>query len=93
MYNQQNSVFIAPEECGSSIGYYINVNEYSPKNKPTHYSLAATVVLTDCGHKIEWSFCDDKVDKIDAAIHMLQEFRKKYIQTEKLISKLTRDES
>ena len=48
MYNQQNSVFIAPEECGSSIGYYINVNEYSPKNKPTHYSLAATVVLTDC---------------------------------------------
>ena len=34
MIVQQNSVFIDPENCGSSIGYYITTSEYTPKDKP-----------------------------------------------------------
>jgi hypothetical protein len=88
MLKQQNSVFIDAENCGSSVGYYINVEEHTHKDKSTVYSMFATVVLADCSHKIDWSFSEDNVDKIDAAIAMFQEFRKKYIETEKLIAKL-----
>ena len=56
MVRLQNNIFIDPESCGSSIGYYITV----------------------------------KLEKIDAALGMLQEFRKKYIETEKLIAKLNK---
>jgi hypothetical protein len=87
---QQNNVFIQPEDCGSSVGYYINVNEYTPKDKPTKYSVSATVVLADCSHKIDWSFGDDGLGKIDAAISMFQEFKKKYIETQKLVVKLNK---
>lgn len=87
---QQNNVFIDPEECGSSVGYYICINEYTPKDKPTQYGLSATVVLADCAHKIDWSFQKDSVDKIDTAIQMLQEFRKKYVEAEKMVSKLNK---
>ena len=87
---QQNSVFIDPKNCGSSVGYYINVSEYAPKDKPLEYSISATMVLTDCSHKIDWSFNSDDVDKIDTAIRMLQEFRKKYLETEKLVAKLNK---
>lgn len=87
---QQNSVFIDPESCGSSVGYYITVSEYYPKGQPTIYSLVSTVILADCSHKIDWSFDKDGVDKIDAAIGMLQEFRKKFIETEKLVAKLNK---
>ena len=87
---QQNSVFIDPEDCGSSVGYYIVINEYTPKDKSTTYSISATMVLTDCSHKIDWSFNSDDVDKIDTAIRMLQEFRKKYLETEKLVAKLNK---
>jgi hypothetical protein len=92
MITQQNSVFIDPENCGSSIGYYITTNEYAPKDKPVVYSISATVVLADCSHKIDWSFGgpEGTVDKVDAAIHMLQEFRKKYLETEKLVAKLNK---
>ena len=90
MIKQQNSVFIDPENCGSSVGYYITVNEYTPKDKPVQYSLSSTVVLADCSHKIDWSFSAGDVDKIDEAISMLQEFRKKFLETEKLIAKLNK---
>ena len=94
---QQNSVFIDPENCGSSVGYYITIGEYhnTKQDKDVH-SLSATVVLTDCNHKIDWCFSGngetDKIDtaKIDTAISMLQEFRKKYIETEKLVAKLNK---
>lgn len=88
--NIQNNVFIDPEECGSSIGYYISVSEYHPKDKPTQYSVSANVVLADCSHKIDWGFGDGNTDKIDAAIRMLQEFKKKYVETEKLVEKLNK---
>jgi hypothetical protein len=92
MVSHQNNVFIDPENCGSSIGYYINVSEYTDKKtNKTRYSMAATVVLNDCSHRIDWSFFDDScLDKIDAAISMLQEFRKKYTETTKLITKLNK---
>jgi len=93
MIKQQNTVFIDPENCGSSIGYYLTINEYTPKDKPTRYSLNATVVLSDCSHKIDWGFSDGEdlaVDKIDAAIAMMQEFRRKYLEAKKMVMKLNK---
>ena len=91
MIKQQNNVFIDVGNCGSSVGYYIHINEYTPKDKPTTYSISATVVLADCTHKIDWSFGEDSdVDKIDSAITMLQEFRKKYVETNKLVARLNK---
>jgi hypothetical protein len=87
---QQNSVFIDPESCGSSVGYYITIGEYKPKDKPVEHSLSSNVVLSDCTHKIDWSFSCGDIDKIDSAIAMLQEFRKKFLETEKLITKLNK---
>jgi hypothetical protein len=86
----QNHIWIDPENCGSNIGYHIHVDEYEPKDKPVEYSTNATVVLSDCNRKIEWVFNGDKVEKIDLAIAMLVEFRKKYIETEKLVVKLNK---
>lgn len=90
MIKQQNSVFIDPENCGSSVGYYITVSEYSPKDKPVQYSLSSTVTLADCSHKIDWGFDKGGVDKIDTVIKMLQEFRKKFLENEKLVTKLNK---
>jgi hypothetical protein len=90
MITQQNHVFIDPENCGSGVGYYISTSEYTPKDKKTEYSFSATVVLSDCSHKIDWSFGSESVAKIDSAISMLQEFRKKYLDVEKLVSKLNK---
>ena len=90
MIKQQNSVFIDPENCGSSVGYYIIMSEYTPKDKPVQYSISSNVVLADCSHKIDWNFGKGDVDKIDEAISMLQEFRKKFLETEKLIAKLNK---
>jgi hypothetical protein len=56
LITHQNSIFIDPENCGSSVGYYITTSEYKPKDKPEEYSLSSTVVLTDCSHKIDWGF-------------------------------------
>ena len=91
MIVQQNNVFIDPENCGSSIGYYITTSAYKPKDKPPTYSTNATVVIADCDHKIDWSFGGEKsIEKIDVAIHMLQEFRKKYVEVEKMVAKLNK---
>ena len=87
---QQNSVFIDPENCGSSVGYYIKIDEYTPRDKPTVYNVQAEVILADCNHKIDWSFGNDALDKIDAALDMLKEFRKKYVETEKMVAKLNK---
>lgn len=87
----QNSVFINPENCGSSVGYYLVINDYeSKKDNKTTYSVSGTVVLTDCSHKIDWAFNEGDVAKIDAAIGMLQEFRKKYLDAEKQVARLNR---
>lgn len=89
MVTQQNSTFIDPENCGSSVGYYINIEDYeNKKDNTTKYHMMANVVLADCNHKIDWSFGEGSVEKIDAAIKMLQEFRKKYLETEKTLAKL-----
>jgi len=90
MITQQNNVFIDPEECGSSVGYYITTSEYTPKDKPPQYLVHANVILADCNHKIDWSFGADSVDKIDTAISMLQEFRKKYVETDKMVAKMNK---
>lgn len=90
MIKQQNNVFIDTENCGSSVGYYIYINEYAPKDKPTQYSVVATVVLADCSHKIDWTFDENYAEKIDSAIAMLQEFRKKLAETVKLVDRLNK---
>jgi hypothetical protein len=89
--SHQGHVFIAPHNCGSSVGYRLAISEYTPKDKPMRYSLDGTVVLTDCSHQIEWSFNDeDNMDKLDAAIDMLKEFRKKLVETTKTVEKLNK---
>ena len=90
MLKLQNSVFIDPENCGSSVGYYITISEYTPKDKPPTYSISSTVVLADCSHRIDWGFGAGDTEKIDAAIDMLQEFRKKFAETEKLVKRLNK---
>jgi hypothetical protein len=90
MIKQQNNVFIDTENCGSSVGYYIHINEYVPKDKLTQYSVVATVVLADCNHKIDWTFDENYAEKIDSAIAMLQEFRKKLAETVKLVDRLNK---
>jgi hypothetical protein len=88
---QQNNIFIDPENCGSSVGYYITVNEYNSRDRPVVYTIHANIVLADCTHMIGWTFNDGEgVEKIDAAIAMLQEFKKKFIETEKLVKRLNR---
>lgn len=87
---QQGHVFLDPENSGSSVGYYLTISDHTPKDKKTIYSLSATVVLTDCSHKIDWGFSEEHVAKIDAAIHILQEFRKKYVEAEKMVLKLNK---
>ena len=75
----------------SALGYYITTSEYEPKDKPPVYSTNATVVIAACAHKIDWSFGgEESIEKIDAAIHMLQEFRKKYVEVEKMVAKLNK---
>lgn len=86
---QQNSVFIDPESCGSSVGYYLRVYDYDIKQQK-HYALSANVVLADCTHKIDWDFSGESLDKIDAAIGMLKEFRKKYTEAVKMVEKLNK---
>ena len=91
MIVQQNNVFIDPENCGSSIGYYITTSEHKPKDKPPFYLTDAIVVIAGCAHKIDWSFGGKgAIEKVDAAIHMLQEFRKKYVEVEKMVAKLNK---
>ena len=91
MIVQQNNVFIDPENCGSSIGYYITTSKYKPNDKPPIYSTNAWVVIADCAHKIDWSFGGEgAIEKVDAAIHMLQEFRKKYVEVKKMVAKLNK---
>lgn len=93
---QQSNVFISPESCGSSIGYYITTAEYTPKGRkgPTTHSISATVVLADCSHKIDWYFGEDHagLEKIDNALRTLQDFRKKYYQTQRRIENLNEKE-
>lgn len=91
--NQQNHVFIDPEDCGSSVGYHMHVEEYTDKKtNKTEYTLYATVVLSDCTRKIDWSFNGkDDVLKIDEAIRMLSEFRRKFADTKKMVTRLNKD--
>ena len=89
--SQQNHVFIDLENSGSSVGYHLHVNEYIPEEGKTRYSIGATVVLADCNHKIDWDFSEDEADeKIEVAINMLQEFRKKYRETKKMVLALNK---
>jgi len=70
-----NSVQLDPTSCGSMIGYTIVLNGES---------LVGEVTLTDCNHMINWSFGDYEggVEKVDAAISILSEFRKHYVKAE-----------
>lgn len=72
MNQQQNHIFLDADNCGSSVGYYLSISDYTNKEKETTYSLSATVVLADCAHKIDWTFSGEDVAKIDSAIAMLQ---------------------
>lgn len=89
MKDYQNNVFIDPASCGSSVGYHITTSEHEPNGKPKVYSVNAVVVLADCGHKIDWTFYDEcDCEKIDAAIEMLQEFRRKFAMVTAQVAKL-----
>lgn len=84
---KQGHAFIDPGNCGSSVGYYISVDENKYKEETT-INVRGTVVLTDCNHKIDWSFYDDDGAKIGAAIETLQDFKKKYEASQKLAARL-----
>ncbi len=87
---QHKNVYIDPENCGSTVGYRLHIEEYTPKDKKTEHSLSATVTLADCNHMIDWDFSPGSLEKIDAAIHLLQEFRKKYFEAKKMIDALNK---
>ena len=89
MIEHQNHVYIDPDDCESEVGYHISTGEYKGKTKTT-YSINATVVLADCSRKIAWGFTLEDEEKIDKAISMLQEFRKKYIATVKTVNDLNK---
>jgi hypothetical protein len=85
---QQNSTFIDPQNCGSMVAYRIWVDEYTDTKNKTIYTQYGEIVVTDCSRKIDWGFQGDDLDKIDAAIVMLQEFRKKYAGMIKYVKQL-----
>ena len=65
-----NIVQIDPINCASTVSYRI-VEE--------SYGLESSVTLTDCTDTITWYFGKSSgPDKIDIAIKMLQEFKKKH---------------
>jgi len=70
-----NSVQLDPACCGSMIGYSISLNGAS---------LCGSINLTDCNHMICWGFGDYEggIEKVDAAISILSEFRKHYVKAE-----------
>jgi len=88
--------YIDPEGCGSTIGYRIWTEKWTPSKGDPTYTIAATVELSDCNRKIEWDFGIDstKIDgtetlcKLDTAIGMLEEFRKELVATQKQCKKL-----
>lgn len=85
----QNHAFIDPAECGSSVGYYLTTSEYHNKRTgATEHYINANVILSDCNHKINWTFSLGDIDKIDAAISILVEFRKKFLATERTLNRL-----
>ena len=88
---QQNSVFIDPEDCSSSVGYFVTTREdHNTKTDKTTPRISATVVLADCNHKIDWYFNGENkasIDKIDAAIKILREFRTIYVAECKRIAR------
>jgi hypothetical protein len=87
----QNHVYISPEDCGSGVGYHITTSEWKDqKTGKTEYSLSASVKLSDCNRMIDWDFRDDGEEKINSAISMLQEFRKKYLDTKKVVEELNK---
>jgi hypothetical protein len=91
-YQVQNSRFIHPESCGSAVGYYITVSEHRNKygsKETVSFDLTATIVLSDCSHKIEWTFCEDQLDKVDAAIDMLKDFRRNLNFANNMVERLT----
>jgi hypothetical protein len=89
---QQKHIFIDPKNCGSSVGYYITISEYeNKKEKKIEHNLTGIVVLADCSHKIDWAFDgvdNDQIEKIDAAIGLLQDFRKQYRAAAQMVSNL-----
>jgi hypothetical protein len=64
-----DSKYIDPIGCDSKVSYKLVGNSYG---------LEAEVSLSDCNRHISWSFNEDPdaLDKIDAAIGALCEFRK-----------------
>jgi len=69
-----------PLACGSEISY---------KLCGFYYNLEGTVILSDCNRKIEWSFnnSNDSVDKIDAVIDVLTQFRRDLVKAQKQYKK------
>lgn len=72
------AAYIDPIECGSTVAYKIVSTSY----------FDATIDLTDCGHKITWSFQPEDVEKIDAIIDIFTEFRKELNKAAKAWAKL-----
>jgi hypothetical protein len=69
-------VYIDPADCSSSVGFKI-LSEFLYYEEKPQYRLAGTVNISDCSRIVEWLFAEEKeaIDKIDAAISMLQKFR------------------
>lgn len=91
--SKSNSVYIDPENCGSSVGYRLAIEEYTNvRSEGPTYTLRATIDLADCNHKIGWELGqggeEDDLSKIDNAINTLKEFRKEFLLASKQLEKL-----
>jgi len=67
--------YIDPSDCSSSVGYKITEHANG---------FNAEIELSDCGRKIQWYFSKDTgLQKIDAALEMLSNFRKHFVTATK----------
>lgn len=79
LFSSHGGVFLAPQYVGSSISWYVNLDEYtsSGPKKELRLSLNGSVRLSDCSRTISWEICgEDDLAKLDKAIAALKAARR-----------------
>jgi hypothetical protein len=79
-------VYIAPTNCGSTVGYTIKSQKnYDSDTKGYYPSFYASIDLTDCSRKISWQFenTEESLAKINRTIEILTSFKKEFVNAQK----------